>query len=489
MNAALRKKIFKKSKSVLGEKRTRQLQNLPHRVINGMKRPPFIKVSNFSVIEGSGFFLTGWLVDSKKPVKSMRVEFSNGLNCNIDESLQRVPRKDIKTRFGLAGNAAHPGFTVNFKQDDFSVSKNCSAKLVLSCSDGTVKRISLSPSFASQNPLEAIKKILNAVPSNSPEKRDLFDNSYGPAIDAIWDLRNKEEVGVDVIEYNVDLQASKPIVSLIVPIYGRYDFIEYQLAQFVNDPYMLCQDLVYVVDDPRIHDEVLSVCEAYEKLYKFPFRVLFLERNMGFAGANNAGVKYAKAPVLLLLNSDVMPAANSWLSHIIDCCSGDIENTIYGVRLVYEDESIQHDGMQYHSSPFVNNLWTNIHPGKGLPSNLFPVTKDDPDVEAVTGACMLMTKSNFQKIGGFDENYILGDYEDSDLCMRFRKEGLRIKMFREISLYHLERQSQSLVTEDRWKAELTYYNCWYHTRKWGSEILDLKNDDRTEDQQLRVAMV
>ena len=477
MNAALRKKVFRKSKSLIGEKRTRELQNLPHKMVNGMKRPPFAKVSNFTVIEGSGFFMTGWLVDVKKPVTSMRVEFSDGRVVELDGQLNRLPRSDIQTRFGLPANCTPPGFTVNFAEKGFSVKQGCRAQLVLSCHDGSVKRLRLNPVHAVANPLESVKRILNAVPSNIPQKRDLFDLSYGPAIESIWNLRNKSGVGAEVISYNADIKSSTPGVSLIVPIYGRYDFIEYQLAQFVNDPYMLEQDLLYVVDDPRIHDEVRTVCNAYEKLYKFPFRVVFLERNMGFAGANNAGVRYAESPLLLLLNSDVMPASRGWLAQMVTSCGEDIQSSVYGVRLVYEDDSIQHDGMRYHASEFVNNLWTNIHPGKGLPSSLFPENTGSAEVEAVTGACMLMTKSNFEKVGGFDESFILGDYEDSDLCMRCRQAGLKIQMFREISLYHLERQSQSLVTEDRWKSELTYYNCWFHTRKWQFEIENLKNQE------------
>jgi len=411
VNPALRKKIFRKSKKIFGEKRTRELQHLPHRVVSRLKRPPFAKVGNFTVIEGTGFFINGWLVDFKK---------------------------------------------------------------LLKCLSGSVKRLKLRVNHARMDPLGAVKKILNAVPSNIPEKRDLFDVSYGPAIDAIWSLRNRAQVGVEGETYNAEMRHNNPRVSLVIPIYGRYDFIEYQLSQFTNDPYMHEQDVVYVVDDPRIHEEVRTVCKAYEKLYRFPFRVLHLERNMGFAGANNIGVAHAEAPMLLMLNSDVMPASSGWLKQMVANCEDSINTTVYGVRLVYEDESIQHDGMSYHSSEFVNNLWTNIHPGKGLPASMFG-TNNKVDVEAVTGACILMTKSNFNLIGGFDENFILGDYEDSDLCMRCRKAGLRIKMFREVSMYHLERQSQSLVTEDRWKQELTYYNCWYHTRKWDEDIKKLKH--------------
>ena len=54
-----------------------------------------------------------------------------------------------------------------------------------------------------------------------------------------------------------------------------------------------------------------------------------------------------------------------------------------------------------------------------------------------------------------------------------RREGVEILLAETVVLYHLERQSQSLVSSDRWKEELTYYNCWHHTVKWDADIRQL----------------
>jgi len=174
------------------------------------------------------------------------------------------------------------------------------------------------------------------------------------------------------------------------------------------------------------------------------------------------------------MNSDVMPSENGWLDEMLDTVGDTLDTSITGARLVYEDRTVQHDGMRFFASPFVNNLWTNIHPGKGMPVDLF--SDDEPLLarEAVTGACLLITRENYLGAGGFNENYILGDYEDSDLCMRGRQLGLNIQLASRIVLFHLERQSQSLMTEDRWKEELTYYNCWQHFHTWDEDIQNMK---------------
>ena len=251
--------------------------------------------------------------------------------------------------------------------------------------------------------------------------------------------------------------------------------MEYQLSQFVNDKEMAEHEIIYVIDDPRIKREVEIFSSTYEKLYGIAFKVLYLDKNTGFAGANNAGVLKANASLILMLNSDVMPGQSGWLGKLLRSSNGKVSDSIIGARLLYEDDSIQHDGMQYYSSPFVNNLWTNIHPAKGFPSNVIQVDSRLTEVEAVTGACILVSRANYESLGGLDEEYILGDYEDSDFCIRARKAGLNILMNRHVTLYHLERQSQSLVSSNRWKEELTYYNCWQHTNKWDAEIHNLKS--------------
>jgi GT2 family glycosyltransferase len=233
--------------------------------------------------------------------------------------------------------------------------------------------------------------------------------------------------------------------------------------------------LLYVIDDPRIDKQVRQAASDLQKIYPIAFDILYLHHNLGYAGANNQGVKHADSNTLLLLNSDVMPIDKGWLKQLLELSANDLETSIIGARLLYEDNTIQHDGMRFFSSPFRNNLWTNVHPGKGLPADLFSTNSVLVDREAVTGACMLLSRQNFLDIGGFDESYILGDYEDSDLCLRARRQGLTIKHAEQVKLYHLERQSQSLVSTDSWKEELTYYNCWYHTQKWSSDISALKS--------------
>ena len=178
--------------------------------------------------------------------------------------MMRTPRIDIESKYSLANNSL-PGFIAyaslsESTNENYIISSKNRVTVVMKFSDGAVRSKSVSVTNTESNPLGSIKKILSDVPSSHVDKKLCFDNVYGVAINDIWSLRNKASIGSEYVRYNDDLAANTPLVSLIVPIYGRYDFIEYQLCQFVNDSDMLNHEIIYVIDDPRILHEVKTVC-------------------------------------------------------------------------------------------------------------------------------------------------------------------------------------------------------------------------------------
>ncbi|MBX2881872.1 MAG: glycosyltransferase family 2 protein [Granulosicoccus sp.] len=349
------------------------------------------------------------------------------------------------------------------------------SSLIVDYEPGKQKKIKLKVE-QSQAILPLLSRLLALVPKQVSEKRRAMDAGLGSLISELWSLRDQCSPAHTLKYYNRSRASEKPKISLIIPIYGRYDFIEYQLALFDNDHFMHEQELIYVIDDPRLNGEIIASCDALSRIYQIPFTLLLLERNLGYAGANNLGVEYAQAETVLLLNSDVFPESSGWLEQLMESVGHDLSTSILGARLKYHDESVQHDGMQFHDSPFTGGLWINLHPGKGIAIDQLPVSSHPQPRECITGACLLISKQNYQRLDGLDERYILGDFEDSDLCMKARALGLNVLLCENVSLYHLERQSQSMVSSERWKNEVTYYNCWYHSSKWHDQINHLKQE-------------
>ena len=84
-----------------------------------------------------------------------------------------------------------------------------------------------------------------------------------------------------------------------------------------------------------------------------------------------------------------------------------------------------------------------------------------------------MTRSLANELGGFDETYAVGDFEDADLCLKLQARGYRCVVDPTVQLFHLERKSQASSALG-WRLNLTVYNAWQHDRRWGATIAALQ---------------
>jgi GT2 family glycosyltransferase len=235
--------------------------------------------------------------------------------------------------------------------------------------------------------------------------------------------------------------------------------------------------LIYVLDDPRLSQECLALAKRCNALYSIPFELVINPVNLGYAGANNRGFAYAKAPYLLLLNSDVLPATDDSFELLIKTLQqhpGQVGAV--GARLLFDNGAIQHQGMEFVLEPDLDgelaHVWLNEHPLKGVK---IPAVCDSAsavqEVEAATGACLLLRRDVLMSLGGLSTHYIVGDFEDSDLCLKLRQAGLAIMVNQASVFYHLERQSLSLDPQsDAFKMKLVTSNALTHHQCWSSMI-------------------
>ena len=262
-------------------------------------------------------------------------------------------------------------------------------------------------------------------------------------------------------------ECSSPEASIIIPLYGRVDFVEAQMQCFSKDLFIQNHcELIYVIDDPFLVEPFKKLSSDIYALYGIPFKVVWGGLNRGFSGANNLGVEYANAHYLLFLNSDAFPTNPGWVEQLTDVLNSNSDYGVVSPRLLFADGSIQHAGMEF---VYRNELsiWTNHHPNMGIDSSL------DPHIEAtivpaVTGACILMTRALFDSIGGWDNGYLIGDFEDSDLCFKIREQGKHCVYVPTVELTHLERQSFNLTGAPDFRTKVVIYNATRHQNKWSS---------------------
>ena len=423
------------------------------------------------VTSNNSLYIDGWFFIRNSWIRE--VYLSNGIEgIRITENICNYPRIDLEKPLG--DKYSHAGFYCYVESDLVNIEKSTYYELVIITEDGLTKQI---PMEAQENTnRNAVSQVMLAHLQINKEMQKNLDNCTGIALQTYLKRHELKILKDDIAIETYGPQIEKPKVTLIVPLYGRIDFVEFQLSQFANDIFFKENaELIYVLDDPRLEKDLTKLCHNIYPVFEIPFRVINTYHNCGYAMANNIGASFASAELVLFFNSDLFPTDHIWLKKLLDLYNVAENIGTICPKLVFEDGAIQHAGMIFQRDSELN-MWLNEHPGKGLPDmNLEIEIKSMP---AVTGACMLINKALYKEVGGMSENYFLGDFEDSDLCLKLSEKGYVNYYAPSVKLCHLERQSQSLFSDMSWKGKVTLYNAWQHERKWAhtiSKIMETHN--------------
>ncbi len=421
--------------------------------------PVRIEVDETILAPPDGLLLIGWSLDPTESVAAVRIRGGRSAASQLltAERSLCMQRPDVLEAVGAGLCTEDPrcGF--------IAYAPRCAAQLGQNYLEVELKggEIGFKPlPVPSRTGIAAIRRVLAEVRLAPDEVEPAFDHVLGPSLQAINTARLRRPRLPSVVEFG--RSSGSPHCSVVVPLHGRMDLLTYQLALLSDDERMAAQDLIYVLDDPPRRRELLDLAHSAHLRFGLPFRVVTLEENLGYAPACNIGTSYARAEFTCFLNSDVMPTEPGWLESMIAHLRRDPMIGVLGARLLFEDGTVQHDGMVLKPLPQAAGWPFPQHPGKArLPGPETGLL----DVEVVTGACMLMRTELLRDVGGFDESYVIGDFEDSDLCLRIRERGLRCAVDRAVRLWHLERQSQ-LAPDDGWRTAVTLLNAWTHARRW-----------------------
>ncbi|HXV29663.1 MAG TPA: glycosyltransferase, partial [Sinorhizobium sp.] len=216
-------------------------------------------------------------------------------------------------------------------------------------------------------------------------------------------------------------------------------------------------------------DETEHLLGGLHLLHGLPMKLVVMNRNGGYARACNAGARFARGAVLVMLNSDVVPAAPGWLQPLARPLFEEQQLGAIGPKLIFEDGSLQHAGLYFARDQ--RGVWLNHHFHKGMPGDYAPA-QASRSVPGVTGACLVTRRETYERVGGYTEDYVIGDYEDSDLCLKIRRCGLDVAYEPSACLYHFERRSIRR-SQDYMRGVASQYNAWLHTQRWNDDIAGL----------------
>lgn len=243
---------------------------------------------------------------------------------------------------------------------------------------------------------------------------------------------------------------NKPVVDIITPVYGGLEFLEKLTATLykydAGIPYHW-----YIIDDKTPENKGRKELIAYYEKLKSDhdnLTIITSSENGGYAKSNNIAVRKGKSPFILLLNSDIMIIHDNWLKMMVNTLTESESNGIVGPKLLFFPDSTDKNrpaGKIQHAGVFYNINGGPYHKFVGWNVN-HPKVNRKLYINAVTGACLLTRRKLWNHIGGLNEEYSTGNFEDIEYCVKVRSLNYKVVYEPTASLYHYAGGSENNTT-------------------------------------------
>lgn len=239
-------------------------------------------------------------------------------------------------------------------------------------------------------------------------------------------------------------------VAIIIPVYNQWDLTR-QCLQSLQE-HTDANDVQVIVVDNGSTDETREACPSLgHNLFGPRFDFIRLETNIHFGPGCNLGADRADAQFLFFLNNDTL-LTPGWLSPLLQAFALRPNLGAVGPLLLYpETNRVQHLGVIFTPTRQVNHLY------HYFPHD-HPVVSKYRELQAITGAALLIPAQLFQQVGGFWPEYRNG-CEDLDLCAQVRRQGKTLICEPSSQIYHLTSQTQGRFDHGPHNFALLHQRC------------------------------
>jgi len=236
-------------------------------------------------------------------------------------------------------------------------------------------------------------------------------------------------------------------VSVIIPLYKSDSVIQDLIRTWPIENGKYSVEIIFVDDQcpKKSKDVVLQAWTLRKAELKSPVgKIIFNSTNKGYGQACNAGAAAASGKYLIFLNADTK-VTPGWVDPMIELFDdpktglvgnmhlkegGDHNGTIdsAGSEWKWNDMSFVHIGRHCYRKQGISGPYK----PENAPRDLLEVSER----EMVTGCCFAMRASLFEYIGGFNPNYRIGYWEDSEICLNVRELGYKVMFQPKSVIYH-----------------------------------------------------
>ena len=228
----------------------------------------------------------------------------------------------------------------------------------------------------------------------------------------------------------VFLPEEADFVSIIIPTKNHGEDVKKCIASIYEKSSWKNFEII-LVDNNSDEDESLEIFNQLAQQYA-NFQILSVPIPFNYSKLNNEASKIAKGNLFLFLNNDTEIITGDWLERLIGQAKLSYTGAV-GAKLLYENDTIQHSGVVIIDSGPVHAFLKKSKNDNGYFSRL----DLNYNYLAVTGACLMIEKTKFNLIEGFDEDFPVA-YNDVDFCIKLYDKGFYNVVRNDVQLYHYE---------------------------------------------------
>jgi glycosyltransferase involved in cell wall biosynthesis len=258
------------------------------------------------------------------------------------------------------------------------------------------------------------------------------------------------------IKYKVPTPAPK--VSIIIPTKDQASILKACIESIQNSTTYTNYEIVVV--DNQSSDN--STKEYFELLKANDIRVLSYPQPFNFSAINNFAASQVHGEYLTFLNNDITIINKDWLEEMVSHACKDHVGAV-GAKLYFPEDCVQHAGVILGINGVAGHCFkyaTRGEPGQRNRLNLVQ------QFSAVTAACMLVKKSIFDEVNGFEEEHLGVAFNDIDLCLRIKEAGYVNLWTPYAQLFHHESISRGDDNDQTRKTRVDS-EIDYMRKRWG----------------------
>ncbi len=256
-----------------------------------------------------------------------------------------------------------------------------------------------------------------------------------------------------VFDARFDTLKNNPLVSIIIPTKDHTDLLEACVDSILEKSTYKNYEIL-ILDNNSEEEESFK---AFKRLQEKDSRVKVIDAFFEFnwSKLNNFGIKNSNGEVYIFLNNDTEIISPDWIERLAENALRDDVGVVGGL-LLFEDDTIQHAGVVVGMNGWADHVYAGMPQVHAADKFVSPMV--NRNVLAVTGACMAIAKKTIDKIGPFDETFIVCG-SDVEICLRSFENGLNVLYNSRVKLYHYEsksRDTSKIPQIDFIRSEETY---------------------------------